>query len=38
VTGTFTYKTTDVSSGAVVADLTMAVDLGTLTATARYAP
>jgi hypothetical protein len=38
VTGTFTYKITFVATSEVVGDLTMAVDLGTLTATARYAP
>ncbi len=38
VSGMFTYKTTFVSTGDVIADLTLSVDLGTLTATARYAP
>lgn len=38
VSGTFTYKITYVATAEVVGDLTMSVDLGSLTATARYAP
>jgi hypothetical protein len=38
VVGTITYKVTNASTSAVVTDLTMTIDLGTLTAYARYAP
>ena len=38
VVGSFTYRVTNQSTGQVIADLTVAVDLGTLTATTRYAP
>jgi hypothetical protein len=37
VAGAFTYKLTNTGTGAVVVDLTISVDLGTLTATTRYA-
>jgi hypothetical protein len=37
VAGSFTYKVTNTATSEVVVDLTVAVDLGTLTATARYA-
>jgi hypothetical protein len=37
IIGTFTYKVTNASTSAVVADLTIAIDLGTLTAYARQA-
>lgn len=38
MSGTFTYKVSNTSSGAVIAYVTVAVDLGSLSATARYAP
>jgi hypothetical protein len=38
VVGAFQYKVTNVSTGAVLANLRVAVDLGSLTATAHYAP
>jgi hypothetical protein len=38
VAGTFTYRVTNTATSAVVADVTVAVDLGTLTANARYSP
>jgi hypothetical protein len=38
VSGEFTYKVTNTSTSAVVMDVTVSVDLGTLSATARYAP
>jgi hypothetical protein len=38
VSGTFTYRVTYIATSEVVADLTISVDLGSLTATARYAP
>jgi hypothetical protein len=38
VTGAFQYKVTNVSTGAVLANLRVAVDLGSLSATAHYAP
>ena len=38
VTGGFDYRVTNTSTGEVVADLHVAVDLGTMTAQARYAP
>jgi hypothetical protein len=37
ITGTITYKVTNASTSAVIADLTITVDLGTLTAFARKA-
>jgi hypothetical protein len=36
--GTFTYKVTNTATSAVIVDVTVSVDLGALTATARYAP
>ena len=38
VSGTFTYKVTNTSTSAVICNLTVAIDLGALLATARYAP
>jgi hypothetical protein len=38
VVGAFQYKVTNVSSGAVLANLRVAVDLGNLAVTAHYAP
>ncbi len=38
VIGTFDYKVTNTSTAAVVADLRVAVDLGSMSATARYSP
>ena len=37
IIGTFTYKVTNASTSAVVADLTITIDLGTLTSNARQA-
>jgi type II secretory pathway pseudopilin PulG len=36
VTGTISYRLTNTSTGAVVVDVTMEIDLGSLTASARY--
>jgi hypothetical protein len=38
VTGNFDYRVTNTSTGDVVADIHVAVDLGTLTANTRYSP